>query len=241
MQVEHEFFIGIQDVGANYEASNKALLEILTNISNIHGNSVGHGIDGQGKSSISWIVLNWKLQVYKRPKVCETIIARTWGQEYSGLGAYRDYDIFNQKGEALAKATSMWIAIDTTTFKPIRITNDIVDVYGPEPQHKNFPDFKFTKLINKDLPIVSKTRFKINKSMIDCYNHVHNPAYLDLVNEVLPEGMDEINFNNIEISYKREIKLHEEVLLEYAIDGEKNVCLIWDESKSKLHATVVMN
>lgn len=239
MHFEQEFFIGMQDVGINYEATNKALLEAMTNVSNLHGNYVGQGISGQGKSPVSWVVIKWKLEVYQRPKICETILVRTWGQEYTRMGAYRDYDIFNQKGEVIAKATSMWIAMNTTTFKPIMLNEDIVKGYGSEPQHKNFPGFQFTKA-NADLPIASQARFKINKSMIDCNNHVHNPAYMDLVNEVLPEGMNEINFNNIEVCYKREIKLHEEVLLEYAADGGKDYVFIWDANRCKLHATVIM-
>ncbi|MGE5614743.1 MAG: acyl-[acyl-carrier-protein] thioesterase [Bacillota bacterium] len=240
MQAEQEFFIGMQDVGINNEMTNKAFLEALTNVTNVHGSLVGQGINDLGKRHISWVVLNWKLEVYQRPKICETILVKTWGQEYSRARAYRDYDVFNQKGEIIAKATSTWLAVNTETGKPIRLTDDIVGVYGCEPQHKNFPDFRFTESVDTDLQIVSETRFKINKSMIDCNNHVHNPSYMDLVNEVLPEGTDNIFYNNIEVSYKKEIKLHEEVLLEYAADGVKNYVFMWDESKRILHATVIM-
>lgn len=240
MQAEQEFFIGMQDVGINNEMTNKAFLEALTNVTNVHGSLVGQGINDLGKRHISWVVLNWKLEVYQRPKICETILVKTWGQEYSRARAYRDYDVFNQKGEIIAKATSAWLAVNTETGKPIRLTEDIVGVYRCEPQHKNFPDFRFTESVDTDLPIVSETRFKINKSMIDCNKHVHNPSYMDLVNEVLPEGMDNIYFNNIEVSYKKEIKLHEEVLLEYAADGGKNYVFMWDESKRLLHAIVIM-
>lgn len=240
MQAEQAFFIGIQDVGINHEATIKTFLEALSNTANIHGNSVGQGINDQGKSHLSWVVTNWKLEVYQRPKICETMLVKTWGQEYSKLRAHRDYDVFNQKGEIIAKATSIWIAINTETGKPIRLTDDIMSVYGREPQHKNFPNFEFTKDVDIDIPIVSKIRFKINKSMIDCNNHVHNPSYMDLVNEVLPEGMDEIHFNSIEISYKKEIGPREEVLVEYATDGGKSYVFIWDESKCILHATIIM-
>jgi len=240
LQAEQKFFVGIQDVGINYEMTNKALLEALTNAANVHGSSIGQGISDRDKSHMSWLVSNWKLEVYQRPKICETILVKTWAQEYSRTRAHRDYDIFNQKGEIIAKATSIWIAVNTETGKPIRLTDDIMGGFRGEPQHKNFPEFKFAKAVDMDFPILSEVRFKINKSMIDCNNHVHNPSYLDLVNEVLPEGMNEICFNKIEVSYKKEITLHEEVLLEYATKGEKNYVFIWDEGKSILHALVIM-
>lgn len=240
MQVTQEFFIGFQAVGNNYEMTNKAFLEAMTNVTNIHGNLVGQGINGRGKSFITWVVLNWKLKVFKRPKLCETITARTWGREYTKIMAFRDYDILNENGEIIAKATSIWIALDTQTCRPVKLTDDIMSGYKCEPQHRNFPEFEFSKSVKKDLPIVSETRLKINKSVIDCNNHVHNSAYMDLVNEVLPEGMNEINFNNIEINYRKEIKLHEDVLLQYATDGIKNYVFIWDENKRILHASIVM-
>jgi len=240
LQAEQKFFIGVQDVGTNYEMTNKAFLEALTNTSNVHGNCVGQGINGHGKSKISWVVANWKLEVYQRPKICETILVKTWGQEYTRVRAYRDYDVFNEKGENIAKATSIWIALNPETGKPLRLTEDIMGGYGCEPQHKNFPDYKYTIEVDTDKPILAETRFKINKSMIDCNHHVHNPVYLDLVNEVLPEGLDENCFNNIEVSYKKEITLHEEVLLEYTAEGEKSYVLIWDENKRILHATVLL-
>lgn len=220
--------------------TNKAFLEVLTNITNVHGNSVRQGINYKDNNYISWVIVNWKLEVYQRPKSCETVLAKTWAQEYSGIRAYRDYALFNQKGENIAKATSSWIAVNTKTGKPIKLTDDIINVYEPESQHKNFPGFSFPKTVDTNYPIVSENRFTINKSMIDCNKHVHNPSYMDLVNEVLPEGMDDICFNNIEVSYKKEIKLHEEVLLEYATDGKNNYVFIWDENKNILHATVAM-
>ncbi|NMA67353.1 MAG: hypothetical protein GX957_14155 [Clostridiaceae bacterium] len=240
MQIEQEFFIRVQDVGFNNKITNKALLEALTNVTTLHGNLVGQGIFDRDKNNFAWMVMNWKLQVYKRPKTCETILAKTWAQEFSGIRAYRDFEIYNQKGEIIAKATSVWIAVNTKTSKPIRLTDDIMKVYESEPQHKNFPNFKFTKTVNTDIPILSKVSFKINKSMIDCNNHVHNPSYMDLVNEVLPEGIDETYFNDIEINFKKEITLHEEVLLEYVTDGKNSYVFIWDESKSIHHATVIM-
>jgi len=240
LQVEQEFFIGIQDVGINNEMTNKAFLEVLTNVTNVHGNLVGQGMDYKEKIHILWVVINWKLEVYQRPKSCETILARTWAQEFSGIRAYRDYEIINRNGEVISKATSTWIAINTENGKPIKLSSDLMDVFGREPQHKNFPDFKFTKTVNTDLPIITRTHFRINKSMIDCNKHVHNPVYLDLANEAMPENINETYFNNIEISYKKEITLHEEVLLEYAIDSGKHYVFIWDENRSTLHAVVLL-
>lgn len=85
MQLEHSFFVGIQDVGANNEITDKALLEAFTNITNLQGKLAGQSTNDKTSSHLSWVVLNWKLQVTKRPKVCESILVKTWAQQYNRL------------------------------------------------------------------------------------------------------------------------------------------------------------
>lgn len=239
MQVEQKFFIGIQDVGLNNEITNKAILEAMSNMANIHGNIVSQGLKDLDKTHLSWIVLNWKLEVYKRPKVCETILVRTWAQEHSNVQANREYEVLNEKNEIVAKATSKWIALNTLTERPEKLTEEVIGVYKNEPEHKNFPNYQFEKINEDELNFISKIEFKVNKSMIDYNNHVHNTAYLDLVREILPEEMDKINYNNIEIAYKKAIKPHEKVIIEYAKKEDKNYVFIKNEDESMLHSIIV--
>lgn len=238
MQVEHQFFVGIQDVGTGSEITNKAILEVLTNITNIHGNLAGHSIQNMAVSHLAWMVLNWKLQVFERAKVGDTILARTWAQKYTNLTADRDYEVFNQDSRLLARATSRWIAIDTQRGSFTRITHELMDVYDCEPDHQNFPDFRFQRISRPDVPVIASMNFRVNKAMIDGNNHVHNPAYLDLAAEVLPEGLDTTLFDNLEVSYRREIKLGETVLLEYIKVGEEHIVFVSDNTDNALHADI---
>lgn len=239
MTVEQEFFIGIQDCGLNNEISNKAILEALTNVANIHANKAGQGVNDIEKTHITWVVMNWKLEVYSRPKVCESIIARTWARESSKIQAARDYDVLDEKGNIIAKATSKWVALNTQTKRIEKLTEEMMKPYGKE-DTKNFPEYEFQRINEKDFNIISKTKFKICKSMIDCNNHVHNTAYLDLAIEALPSNLDKINFNNVEISYKKEIKLGETVLIKYAVKDNKNYIIIKDEEDKALHSVIVL-
>lgn len=239
MQVEHEFFIGMQDIGMNNEITNKAILETFSNMGNIHGNIVNQGVKDMDTTHLSWIVLNWKLEVYKRPKICETITVRTWAQEHSNIYANRDFEVFNENNEIVAKATSKFVILNTITGRPEKLTEDVIGGYKSEPEHKNFPNYQFEKINEDELKFISKIEFKINKSMIDYNNHVHNTAYLDLAREILPEKIDKINYNNIEIAYKKEIKPHDKVIIEYAKKKDKNYVLIKNEDESILHSVIV--
>lgn len=240
MQLEQKFFIGIQDVGINNEITNKAFLEAFTNITNLQGNFVGQGANDKAQSHLSWVVLNWKLQVYHRPRVCESILVKTWAQRYNRLQASRDYDVFNASGEKIAQATSVWVAIDTEKETLVRLSPEIMDVYDCEPEHQNFPGFRFSKPNKPDIPAQSSLKFRVTKAMIDCNCHVHNPAYLDFAAEALPPELDTVLFNNLEITYKKEVKPAETVLLEYFNEDEKHTVLVSDCTDGALHAAITL-
>ncbi len=240
MQVEQSFFTGVQDVGENNEITNKAILEALTNVTNVHGHRVGQSTGDENYVHLAWMVLNWKLQVIRRPKVCETFTARTWAQECSKVFAARDFEVLDGTGVVCARATSKWTAADHVKGTLVKLTSDIMDAYGCEPEHRNFPGFKFANLAHKNIPALSTTTFKITKSMIDCNDHVHNPAYLDLACEALPEGLDRRHFDNVEVAYRKEIAPHATVLLHYGEEDGKHYVFIKDESDSLVHAVVVL-
>ena len=240
MQVEQKYFVGIQDVGAGYRMHNKAMLEAMTNTANIHANTVGQGTDDLESSGLTWVVANWKLQVLRRPKVCSTVTVRTWAQAYSRAQARRECEILDEKGERLAIATSVWAAVDTGRGSIIRLTPELMEGYGCEPERENFPGYQFPKTGKNDLPVLAQTSVKVSRFMIDCNHHVHNPAYLDLANEVLPEELDAGLFDNVEISYKREIPPRAEVSLAYAREEDRHIVLLRDPEDRALHARITL-
>lgn len=116
-----------------------------------------------------------------------------------------------------------------------------MDVYECEPEHRNFPDFQFQRVKQNTYPVLASSEFTVNKAMIDCNHHVHNPAYLDLAAEVLPEDLDTVLFNHLEISYKHEIKPGETVLLEYVKNEDKHLIFVLDRTDRSLHAIISLH
>ncbi len=240
MQAEQTFFVGVQDVGKNNEMTDRALLECMTNVTNVHGNLAGQGTKDRDRTHLAWVVINWKLQVYRRPKLCENIRVKTWGQQCSRLQATRDYDIFDENNECIAKGTSRWAVVNTEDGSPVKLTPEIMDPFGCEPEHQNFPGHRFQRAMSLELPVLASSFFQVHKSMIDCNQHVHNPVYLDLALEVLPEGVDTAHFDNVEVSYKHEIKPGETVKLEYSCDAGKHYVMIKDQAGEEIHARIAL-
>ena len=238
MGAEQKYFIGIQDVGEGFAITNKALLEALTNTSNVHAERIGQGAEEKAVSRLSWVVVNWRLQVLRRPKVCRTILCRTWAREFTRVLGYRDYEVVDENGETVAIATSVWTALDTERGVPVRLTPELTEAYEAEPERASFPGYRFPRLAHAELPVLAEASFTVTRSMIDCNDHVHNPAYVDLANEVLPEDVDAGMFENMEISYKREVRRRETVTLQYSRDGERHIVTIRDPADGAIHAVV---
>ncbi len=225
MQVEQKFFIGAQDVGAGNKVRNKALLEMLSNVAIVHANAAGQGWTEEMTRTAVWVVLHWKLEVYRRAGLCEVLTARTWCADHDRLRAYRDYELLDRDGQVVAKATSDWTALDPVKGSLIRLSPEWMAQYQCEPDKRAFPGYEFPR---REIPAAAEPLrtgfFTVNHSMIDYNHHVHNTAYMDLVDEILPEGLEEAGFDHVEITYKKEARLGDRLLLEYrACSGEEGI------------------
>lgn len=84
-------------------------------------------------------------------------------------------------------------------------------------------------------------KYKILRSDIDMNKHVHNLYYLDFAYETLPEDIYKSGeLNNMEIMYKKQIKLGDNVICLYTKEDEKNIVTIKSEDDSILHTVIYL-
>lgn len=256
MIVEQKFFIGMQDVGntgrAANKVTNKALIEMLSNIATVHAIRVGQSAMQRKEDGMMWMVINWKLKVLKRPAACETVTARTWAQHYNRLKAIRDFEIVSESGELLALATSDWVAVGPDRRSFVKLDESNMGGYNCEPEHEALPGSVFTRVREKDYKKLNESEFTVTRSMIDANHHMHNTAYLDLANEVLPEDLEEACFDNVEINYRKEALLHDILRIEYSVEAKegagpeeegsaKRCIFVKSEDGSVLHTTILLS
>ena len=96
--------------------------------------------------------------------------------------------------------------IDLVTRKPIEITDDIKDAFGIHNELEVFIDEEFETIKPLDT-YDKKLKINIRKSDLDFNNHVNNIKYFDYLNEL---GFNK-NYNDVRISYLKEIKEDEDV------------------------------
>ncbi len=237
MKLEQQFFVGAHDVDREKKVTNRALLEMLSDISMMHGVKSGQ-TKAEGKSLVSWVVVGWYVKVYKRPAMFSTLRAVTWATDYTKVRAGRDYIIYDEDDNVVVKGTSRWIAVDVDTGRPLRITSELADAFDPEPDELVFPEFSFPSIRNVDMDVAETREVEIDRTMFDYNGHVHNSVYLGIAEQILPEELYLRGFGELIITYKQEITAEDPVVLEYSHQGEDYVVVIRRKSDGAIHAVI---
>lgn len=240
MIFKENFKMGLADIGKNNEIKNIALLKILENIGGYHSDIAGYGSNDIPIKKLTWILLDWKLKVLNRPKYGQKLEVHTWARVGNRFFTYRDFEIYNEKNELCAIATSKWTLINIEKGKLENITEDIIKRYQPE-ENEVFPGEKLDKLqVSEEIEFLRNIKYTVKRKDIDINKHMHNLYYLDLAYEALPEEVynNERPFNNVRIMYKTEIKLGDTVVCKYTKKDNRHIVVIKDENEKRLHSII---
>lgn len=233
------FKMSLKDIGKQNKIKNRAILEILENIAGYQSDYVGFGANETVKTKIAWVLLDWKLEVIKRPTYGQTLQVKTWGRNMNKFFTYRDYEIYDENNELCIIATSKWTLLNIEKRKMVRLTEELIEKYKPE-EKSVFLDEKLDK-IKIPTKFISNIKYKVIRKDIDLNKHMHNLYYLDLAYEALPEDVYEKRpFDSFRIQYKKEVKLGDVVKCRYTFKDDEHIVSICNSDGSRVHAIIVL-
>ena len=200
------FRVNLTDLNPNNEMTNSAILRILQEIGGIQSSKFGYGLNDMQKKGLGWIILYWKIKIFRRPCWYETLKVSTWIREISKVSLYRNYEILDENGERIAIACSKWILFDVSNHNILKITPEIQENFI-KPVNKSV--FEDTNDIKFQIPenLSFKMDYLVSKRDIDTNFHVNNVCYVDFANEIVETE----RFSNMEVMYKHEAKLGEKL------------------------------
>ena len=241
MIVEHEYDIKLSEIGKTNKMTNKAILGCLEDIGGIHSNIAGNGILDIPRTHLTWVLLDWKLKIIRRPSYTEKIKIKTWSRRTIKCYSYRDFEIYDLQGMLIGIATSKWVLVNIETGRIEKVEDSLISKYKPETGKTVFVEEDIEK-IREPEQYLSETEYQAKRIDIDVNNHMHNLNYIELAVEALPEEIyQKEEFNNVRITYKKEIKLGETVKCKYTYQNEKHIVSIKSEDDKVLHAIIQLN
>ena len=240
MIFEYKTRVDISKVNGNANITNKGMLSMLENVACMHSDKAGYGIREIPKTNLSWVQLNWHVKILRRLKYDEEVTIKTWARGTTKVSTLRDFEVLDSNNKLVCIATTKWTLTDIRTLSITKITDDVMQKYGPE-EKTIFPDFEFKKLKAPDNSI-NEYIYSTQRRDIDVNKHMHNLNYLDLAYEALPENIytEKISndFNNIDIMYKSAIKLGNTSKCLYFFDSDKHTITIKDLNDNNLRCII---
>lgn len=125
MKFSHDFSVQTEDIDAQGHVNNVRYLQWIQDIAVAHWLSWA---TEEQKASITWVVMRHEVDYLRPAFENEEIIAATWVGEPKGAKWERFTEI--RRGDAvLVKAKSIWVALDTRTMRPRRVTADLLEIF----------------------------------------------------------------------------------------------------------------
>lgn len=243
MIYSEQFIINFKDIDKGRYLKDEGILEIFENIATHHSDAVGFGVNDYASSNVAWIILEWEIKVLKRPKYGELLNVNTWGRtsqsKLSKAFTYRDFEMYDQDNNLLVIGSSKWALLNVKERKPIIITDEIMEKYNPI-EKSVFNETQIAKIkAPEEYDLIYN--YQVLRKDVDFNNHMHNLYYLDLAYETLPEEVYlKRPFNEIRISYKKEITLNEKLICKYKQVEDENIISIYSEDETILHAIITL-
>lgn len=142
----------------------------------------------------------------------DTITVNTWESGSDGVKFNRFYSI-EKNGEEVISGACVCALVEIDTGRLIRV-KDSGYVFGTDGAWRE-PSLQSRAAINKDLVYGEAGRFKVPYSFIDRNAHMNNTCYADLMFSAVPHACEKY-MTAISISYLRQAKLGDELLIETA-------------------------
>ncbi|HEY8362103.1 MAG TPA: acyl-ACP thioesterase domain-containing protein [Tissierellaceae bacterium] len=236
LKYKKTFVIPYYEIDKNKALKPTSLLNILNEAAFEHS-SISAKIDKMKEMNYAWMINRWKVYINKYPTAEEKITIETWTSNIDRFYAEREFLVFDEKDEAIIKASIIWIFVDISKRKPIKIPEEIQSAYMMinEKVFNDYFDFK------EKIDIEDYIDFQVKRSEIDYNNHVNNTVYLNWMLETVPDEIyNNYKLREFEILYKKEIKYGDKVLsgikeLNYG-SGKKFYHSIVNSDKNVNHA-----
>lgn len=226
-----EFSPLLEDFDKNQKLTLASILKYFENAGSRHSDAAGDSaIEVSETQGVAWVLTDWKACVKEFPKYGQKIKVETWSEGLiSAFGTSRNYYLYADE-KLCVEGTSKWIRLDINKGRPVKVDDDLINRYGPEPGKTVFNGERLSKI---SLPenFSSETKIDLRRSDFDFNKHVHNLNYFDFALEALPEeDCKNESFSNLRVSYKTALKEGDKAVAKYALADSKRLVGIYSES-----------
>ncbi|WP_413627568.1 thioesterase [Fructilactobacillus vespulae] len=228
---------------ANYETNLhgnitlNSLLNKIVQASEDQSNSLGLGTKVVQEDGVTWVVIQYDVDITRLPRAGEKIQAQTQGTFYTKNFANRRFWLRDEENQELVSVNSLWVMMDLKARKMVPISPEAVDGYGSEKVKRIERMHKIAKIKDDDVLAMD---FPVCFTNIDFNGHVTNTKYIDWMTNTLPFDFLKSHLpTNFKIKFEDEVRFGDDVTSQVKIiDDTKTIHQILVNGKAKSIAEV---
>lgn len=160
------------------------LLDYYQDVCTLQGIDIGLSWNDLQKMGYFWVTNFWQIEVNRYPKIGEHITVGTQASDFKAFFGDRNFNMVTPEGEILSVANSVWTLLDIKTNKPVKVPEDLINIYGIN--GKLEMDYAPRK-IKAPEGGQAQSPIEVKKMHLDYNNHVNNGKYIEIAMEYVPE------------------------------------------------------
>ncbi|MCR5459367.1 MAG: acyl-[acyl-carrier-protein] thioesterase [Acetatifactor sp.] len=208
-----------------------ALLNYFQDCSTFQSEDAGVGIKYCLDRNLVWVLNAWQIIPIRMPRLGEKVTIGTLPYEFQKFMGSRNFMMFDQEGNYLAKANSIWSLIDVRTER--FVTPDEAMLKGYPVEERIPMEYAGRKIA---VPVGGSVAGPITVMAhhLDSNHHVNNGQYVAMALEFLPEGAE---IRQMRAEYKKQAFLGD-VLHPYVAAEEGRLVVSLQDEGGKAYAAV---
>lgn len=214
------------ETDCNRKMTPYSMVNYFQDCSNFQSEDLSIGIDYLNENHHFWILSSWQIDITRFPELNEYITIGTWPYNFDSMYGYRNFIMYDMDKNTVAVANSIWILIDTTTGRPIRLKDYDTSAYQLEPA---YPMEYLDRKIKTDSLGEEKPSFTVLPTDLDAMHHVNNGQYIRYAQEYLPNNAI---ITRVQVEYRKSALLHDTIIPVVSINNHQCVVSLMNEKQS---------
>jgi len=192
------FRLTVGDLDCYNRLTPYSVSNLFQEIASLHAEELGYGYDFMIKKSLAWIVARNKITFIKTRNIGKNVTIKTWPHPNGRFDFIRDYLLYDENNELIAKGSSKWLVYDLNR-KFLCSSKGIME--GLEFNNEKVYDEKIEKINYGNLEDFTLIlTHQIQYSDLDHYGHMNNAKYLVLMMNALALKENE-EFVEVQVDY----------------------------------------
>lgn len=238
---KESFIIQANMVDTTHYTTMTSICNFLQIIAGNHAQFRGLGFDDMSASGNFWVLNRLLVQMEEMPKWRSEITIHTWVNSMKGPFSYRNFIIYDKNNIHLGSASTLWVALNTKTRRPVRLNTDTFPILQDKKPKCGEPQ-KLAALKSED---IISSEHKVVYSDLDVAQHVNNTKYIEWLLDSYGTLNRKTTSHQLEVNYLNETHSEDTVLISSLRPDNENIYLHQmhrkSDGKEVLRAKLIWN